>query len=100
MSKRKTWGELRQRRLEKPAARAGYQHAQLAYELGRQVRELREARGISQRELAERMHTTQSVIARLEGGGSKPSILTLERVAKALGTSVDIRFGSPVAAGY
>lgn len=92
MSKRKTWGDLRRRRLEKPAARAGYQHAQLAYELGRQVRELREAHGLSQRELAERMHTTQSVIARLEAGGSKPSISTLERVAAALETAVDIRF--------
>lgn len=98
LSKRKTWSEVRRRRLEKPAARAGYQHAQLAFEVGRQVRELRGAHGLSQRELAERMHTTQSVIARLEAGGSKPSISTLERVAKALGTSVDIRFGSPVAA--
>jgi len=92
MSKRKTWGELRRRRLEKPAARAGYQGARLAYELGRQVRKMREAHGLSQRELAERMQTTQSVIARLEAGGSKPSISTLERVAAALDTSVDIRF--------
>ncbi|HVC76873.1 MAG TPA: helix-turn-helix transcriptional regulator [Candidatus Micrarchaeaceae archaeon] len=91
MSKRKTWSELRRRRFEQPAARAGYQHAQLAYELGRQVRELRVAHGLSQRELAERMHTTQSVIARLEAGGTKPSLTTLERVAAALGTSVDIR---------
>ncbi len=92
MSKRKTWSELPRRRLQKPAARGGYQDARLAYELGRQVRELREAHGLSQRELAERMRTTQSVIARLEAGGSKPSISTLERVAKALGSSVDIRF--------
>ncbi|HVC76303.1 MAG TPA: helix-turn-helix transcriptional regulator [Candidatus Micrarchaeaceae archaeon] len=97
MSKRKTWGELRRRRLEEPAARVGYQQAQLAYELGRQVRELREANGLSQRELAERMHTTQSVIARLEAGGSKPSLSTLERVAMALGTSVDIRFRTALA---
>lgn len=85
--------------MEKPAARAGYQDARIAYQLGRQVRELREAHGLSQRELAERMHTTQSVIARLEAGGSKPSISTLERVAQALGTSVDIRFRESVAAG-
>jgi ribosome-binding protein aMBF1 (putative translation factor) len=99
MSKRKTWSDLRRRRLEKPAARAGYQDAQLAYELGRQVRDLREAHGLSQRELAERMHTTQSVIARLEAGGSKPSLSTLERVAKAFGASIDIRFRAPAAVG-
>ncbi len=99
MSKRKTWSEVRRRRIEKPAARAGYEKAELAYELGRQVRELRESHGLSQRQLAERMHTTQSVIARLEAGGSKPSISTLERVASALGASVDIHFRVRVAAG-
>ncbi len=91
MSKRKTWSEVRRRRIEKPAIRASYEKARLAYELGRQVRELRESNGLSQRQLAERMQTTQSVIARLESGGTKPSLTTLERVAAALGTSVDIR---------
>ena len=99
MSKRKTWGEVRRRRFEKPAARAGYEKASLAYELGRQVRAQREAHGLSQRELAERMGTTQSVIARLEAGGSKPSISTLERVARALGSSLDIRFQKRAATG-
>lgn len=98
MNDRATWSELRRKRLEKPAARAGYQNAKLAYELGRQVRELREAHGLSQRQLAERMRTTQSVIARLEAGGSKPSLSTLERVASALGTSIDIRFRERAAA--
>jgi ribosome-binding protein aMBF1 (putative translation factor) len=99
MSKRKTWSEVRRRRIEKPAVRASYEKARLAYELGRQVRELRQSHGLSQREVAERMHTTQSVIARLEAGGSKPSISTLERVAKALGASIDIRFRERVAVG-
>jgi ribosome-binding protein aMBF1 (putative translation factor) len=99
VNKRKTWGEVRRRRSERPGVRAGYETARLAYELGRQVRELREAHGLSQRELAERMHTTQSVVARLEAGGSKPSLSTLERVANALGTSVDVRFRESAAVG-
>lgn len=99
MSGRATWDALRRQRLEKPAARASEENARLAYDLGRQVRELREANGLSQRQLAERMRTTQSVIARLEAGGSKPSLSTLERVASALGTSIDIRFRERAAAG-
>jgi len=99
MSKRKTWSEVRGRRMEKLGTRGSYEKARLAYELGRQVRQLRESHGLSQRELAERMHTTQSVIARLEAGGSKPSLSTLERVANALGTSVDIRFRESAAVG-
>lgn len=99
MSSRQSWTEVRRRRMEKPVARTSYEKTRLAYELGRQVRELREAHGLSQRQLAERMHTTQSVIARLEAGGSKPSISTLERVANALGASVDIRFRQTAAAG-
>ncbi|MGH7283656.1 MAG: helix-turn-helix domain-containing protein [Polyangiaceae bacterium] len=40
-------------------------------------------KGLTQAELAKRMHTTQSVIARLESGKQKPSLATLEKFAKA-----------------
>ena len=48
--------------------------------------------GLTQAELAKRMGTTQSVIARLEAGKSKPSTSTLEKLAKATGTKLRISF--------
>jgi transcriptional regulator with XRE-family HTH domain len=38
------------------------------------------------------MGTTQSVVGRLEAGGSRPTIVTLERVARALGLHLEVRF--------
>ncbi len=53
--------------------------------LGQLIYDLRTAAELSQRELAERMGTTQSVISRLEeGGGARNRIDTLARVATAL----------------
>ena len=46
--------------------------------------------GISQAELAQRMHTRQSVVARLESSASSPNIKTLQRYAAALGCKLDI----------
>ncbi len=48
--------------------------------------------GLTQAELARRMGTTQSVIARLEGGKTKPSVATLEKLAAATGTRLKIDF--------
>ena len=48
------------------------------------VAERRQANGLSQRELAELVGTTQSAIARLERGGRPPRIDTLLRIADAL----------------
>jgi len=48
--------------------------------------------GLTQAELAKKMGTTQSVIARLEAGKSKPSTSTLEKLAKATGTRLRISF--------
>src|SRR5436309_2611266 len=55
MSHRNRWDELRQDRLASPAASAGYERARRAFELGEQLRALREAQHLSQAELARRM---------------------------------------------
>lgn len=48
------------------------------------LRELRRVAGLSQRELAERIGTTQSAIARLEKGSAEPRFCTLEKIAETL----------------
>ena len=53
----------------------------------------RAASGLTQAELAARVGTTQSAIARLESGTPKhsPSIVTLQRYARAMGYRVEIK---------
>ena len=48
--------------------------------------------GLTQEELAERMGTSQSAIARLESGRSRPSTTTLAKLAAATGTKLRVRF--------
>lgn len=47
---------------------------------------------LTQEQIAERMGTTQSAIARLEGGKSRPSTTTLAKFAKATGTRLRVSF--------
>jgi ribosome-binding protein aMBF1 (putative translation factor) len=91
----KQWSELRRELLDSGDAKRGYEQARLAYELSVQVREAREAKGLSQSQLAERMGTQQSVIARLEAGGITPTLPTLKRIADALGTKLTVGFEEP-----
>ena len=54
--------------------------------------EARTAVGLSQAQLARRMKTSQSYIARIEGGRVRPSTDALERFAQATGTRLRITF--------
>lgn len=54
--------------------------------------ELREHEGLSQAELAEKLGTSQSAIARLESGRSNTTLSTLIDVAYALGKKPDLHF--------
>ena len=59
-----------------------------------EVLKARAAAGLTQAEVAERVGTTQSAIARLESGALKhsPSIATLQKYARALGCRVEVKF--------
>ena len=69
-------------------------HEELAPEfaLARALIEARTRADLTQAELAKRMKTTQSTVARLESGRVHPSTRTLERIARATGTQLRISF--------
>ena len=55
------------------------------------IREARRRAGVSQAELARRIGTTQSAIARLERGKTEPSLKRVREILRALG--LDLRVG-------
>jgi DNA-binding XRE family transcriptional regulator len=65
--------------------------------LARKVRALREKRGLTQAELAERAGTGQAAIARIESGKATPKLDLLARIAVALGARLRVDF-SPAGA--
>ncbi len=90
MTGRPSWDEVKETRAQSPERRRGYEKAGRAIRLAMEIRALREARGLSQRELAERVGTTQSAIARLEGGNISPSLPTLDKIAEALDAELSV----------
>jgi transcriptional regulator with XRE-family HTH domain len=89
------WEDLKGSLAQASAAEAAEIDAD--FQLGELIYDLRTEAGLSQRELAERMGTTQSVISRLEeGGGARNRIDTLARVARALGRHLVVSFPAEV----
>ena len=84
--------DLHEKWSRNPEYRKAYDRLGPEFELSRSVIEARTNARLTQAQLAERMNTTQSVIARLESGRTHPSTKTLERVATATGTTLRIRF--------
>ncbi len=77
---------------------AGDQAAQMAQDRARLVRELaeqRQAAGLSQTEIAARMGTSQSAVARLESGTADVRASTLERYAAAVGGQITWKLNRP-----
>jgi len=62
-------------------------------ELGYKIAKLRQKLGLTQKELAEKVHTSQATVARLEGGEYLGySLRTLEKIALATRTHLEVRF--------
>ncbi len=65
-------------------------------ELGPRLRQVREQRGLSARELARRIQCSPSLISQIERGLSAPSVGMLYALATELRTSLDFLFGAQI----
>ena len=80
----KDFRELKKKLLSDPAIRKACDGLDAEFQLIESIIDRRLARGLTQADLAKRLGTKQSAIARLESGTYNPSFSFLKRVAKAL----------------
>ena len=82
--------ELHKRFMEDPEYRVEYAKADAEFALVEALVKARTEANMSQADVARSIGTTQSAIARLEGGKISPSISTLRRYAEATGSKLEI----------
>lgn len=91
-----THEELKAIALSDPETKKEYDNLNDEFNLFKEILRARLASGKTQDDVAKELHTTKSVISRLEHGGGKnshsPSISTLRKYAKAVGCKLDIKF--------
>jgi transcriptional regulator with XRE-family HTH domain len=93
MGKRASWDDVKSQRPLTEEGRAAYEDEARISAFRTLVHRLRTEAGLTQAELAHRMGTTQSAIARMEGGGTRPTLETLEKLAAAVGGELVVGVG-------
>ena len=94
MKKHKTARSLHNERLKQsPGYAAEYAALEGEFSIAREAIRARKEANLTQQQLADRMGTSQTAIARMEGG-KLPSMRTLERLAKATRTTLKVSFES------
>jgi HTH-type transcriptional regulator/antitoxin HipB len=83
---------MRRRWVKDPAFRAASEKIGPEMEMAFAMAEARRRAGLTQADLAQRVGTTQSVIARWESGRTLPSARSLQRVAAATGSRLRVEF--------
>ena len=87
----KTLKDIKRELLANPAAQAAYESQAAEFDVARELIAARSRAGLTQNDVAQRMGTTQSVVARLEGGKGVPSMRTVQRYAQAVGGRAVVR---------
>ena len=78
--------------LKNPKIKAEYDKLQPEFAMIQAVIDARVKKGVTQKELAQKIGTKQSVISRLESGRANPSVAFLKKLAQALNSHLEIRF--------
>lgn len=90
MAEKIAFADLRADLLKDEETRTAYEHLELEFEVAKKIIAARKKAGLTQQELADRMNTSRSTIARLEGGKTLPALETVRRVARATGSDIQI----------
>jgi transcriptional regulator with XRE-family HTH domain len=93
MGSRASWDDVKAQDPLTEESRAAYEDEARVSAFRALVYRLRIEAGLTQAELAQRMGTTQSAIARMEGGGARPTLETLEKLAAAVGGELVVGVG-------
>ncbi len=98
----KTLDAFKAKALRRPGVKREYDRLAEEFAFLDEVLKARAAAGLTQAEVAERIGTTQSAVARLESADAKhsPSLTTLRRYAAALGCKLQVRLVREPAAKY
>ncbi len=86
----KSYTQIKKRLLKNKATQKAYQELGGEFALVENIIEKRLAKGYTQAVLAQKIGTKQSSIARLESGSYNPSLVFLEKIAKALDTKLNV----------
>jgi ribosome-binding protein aMBF1 (putative translation factor) len=86
------WNDIKKELLEDSKTKAEYDKLETEFKIIRAILDKRIKRKMSQKDLALRINSKQSAIARLESGNYNPSIKFLEKVAKGLDCKLEIKF--------
>ena len=78
--------------LKNTKIKAEYDKLQPEFAMIQAVIDARVKKGVTQKELAQRIGTKQSVISRLESGRANPSVAFLKKLAEALNSHLEIKF--------
>jgi len=87
----KTLKTLKAELLKHPDTRAEYEALADEFSLARELIAARTSAGLTQADVAERMGTGQSTVARLESGTGTPSLRSVHRYAQAVGRRAVVR---------
>ncbi len=84
--------DMHKKWMQEPRYRKAYAALKQEFVLASAAIDVRNRAGLTQEALARKMGTTQPVVARLESGRGRPSMRTLDRLAKAAGSRLIISF--------
>lgn len=87
----KSWRTLKKELLKNKQVAKEYKRLEPRYQLISQLIETRIKKGLTQEELAKKMGTKQSAIARVESGSVNPTIGFLEKLVAAIGSRLIIQ---------